>query len=260
MESKLMEIECNICNDSKKSRSMPCCKDKYICTTCLSKLNKEKCPYCQKEINIKSHKIRLSNIPNINYTQCIKVFSIILYVLTTAICIFLMGYAIEQGISEMSIFAIDLALFSISNICHIGIWRVVVTNPNGEEIIMADYFGYKYYLGGVFQNIIYIFFFFYFNIHFFLNSMTFIMICYNFVLYPLYNTSMCMYDQCSKILSFQEEIIIDDVIYDDSNTEPSISEYRTINIDAEPSVSEFRTINIDVVEPPISDYRTINID
>ena len=61
--------------------------------------------------------------------------------------------------------------------------------------------------------------------------MTFIMLCYNCALYPLYNMFLCMWDQCSKILFFQEETVVDDVTYEsDSTREPPNSDYHNITI------------------------------
>lgn len=142
--------------------------------------------------------------PNINYGQCAKVFFMIFYLITAAFSVFLMGYGLETGMNEMSMFVVDMVIYIVANICHIGLWNVKITNADGTETIIADNFGYKYYLGGVVQNIVYIVFWFYFNNHFFLNSMTFIMICYNFMLYPLYNMCLCIWDQMSKIFYYDE--------------------------------------------------------
>ena len=142
-------------------------------------------------------------IKGINYTQCFKVLSMMLYILSSILCIFLMGYGLETGMNEMSMFVIDMIVFVLLNVCHIGIWNVSITMPDGKVMIMADKFDWKYYLGGVLQNIIYIFFFAYFTNHFFLNSMTFIIICYNFLIYPIYNAMKCMYNQFSKVFYYE---------------------------------------------------------
>jgi hypothetical protein len=173
-----------------------------------------------------------------------------MYIVTSVVCIFLMGYGLETGMNEMSMFVIDMVVFIVLNIFHVGIWNVTMT-VDGREMIMADRFGPTYYLGSVLQNVIYIFFWFYFNNHFFLNSMTFIIVCYNFALYPIYNGMKCMWDQCSKIMYYQEQTIVDNVSYDpDGNREPINSDYRDISImiddnnDQEPTNSEYRDITI----------------
>lgn len=224
-----IKYECNICYEKSNCHMMPCCENKFICSSCLTKLSNKLCPYCQKKINIKTY-VKISKCPNINYNQLVKVTSMLFYILTSIICVFLMGYGLEMGMNEMSMFVIDMIVFITLNICHIGIWNVIIT-IDGNQTIMADHFGYKYYLGGILQNSIYIFFFYYFNNHFFLNSMSFIMICYNFVIFPIYNGIICIIDQISKILYYREEIIVDTVTYNNlDNQEPLESDYRNISI------------------------------
>jgi hypothetical protein len=142
-----------------------------------------------------------------------------------------MGYGLETGMNETSMFVTDMIVFILLNILHVAMWNVTITTQNGNTMIMADQFGYKYYLGGVLQNSIYIFFFFYFKNHFFLNSMIFIMVCYNCLLFPIYNMFICMWDQCGKTMSYQEQIIVDNVTYEsDATIDPPESEYQSIQI------------------------------
>jgi len=247
MESQLIDNECDICYESTESFPMPCCQDKFICSPCLTKLSNKSCPYCRKTVNIETHVNRLSNIPNVNYNQFAKVVSMLVYIVTSFACIFLMGYGLETGMNEMSMFIIDMIIFILLNICHIGIWNVTVTQTDGTQTIMADQFGYKYYLGGILQNTVYIFFWFYFNNHFFLNSMTFIILCYNFALYPLYNGMKCMWDQCSKIMYYQEETIVDNVTYNSgevSRTAPQLTREYDSDGNREPANFEYRDIAI----------------
>lgn len=229
MESNLIQKECDICCENVNCFPMPCCKEKFICSSCLTKFENKQCPYCRKTIHIDTQTTRISNIPKVNCKQCVKVILMIIYAISAGFCLFLMGYGLETGMKEMSMFAMDMAIFSIANIIHIGLWQVIVTSPYGREVRLSEEFGIKYYLGNIFQNAVYVFFFFFFNDHFFLNSMTFIMFVYNFALTPIYHMTICLWNQMTQIFSYQERITVNNVTYD-TESEPSEEDYRSIDI------------------------------
>jgi len=158
-----------------------------------------------------------------NKNQCFKATSMFIYVTTAIFCIVLMGYGMESGMNEVSMFAVDFIIYLILNICHITLWNTVLTAQDGSIIHLTDRFTTRYYLGAILQNIVYIFFFFFFHFHFFLNSMTFIMICYYFILTPLNHLIQCLWIQISNI--YYVPVI----------EESSEEEYKTIEITDENS-------------------------
>ena len=76
-------MECNICNTNERTYLLPCCKDKYICETCVSRVYN--CPYCRQRINVETNYIR-----KINKDKLLFIFSILIGFLSGFINVYFM--------------------------------------------------------------------------------------------------------------------------------------------------------------------------